>query len=54
LRADFHIHPADALQVDAGLVHKVGAFVTNDRQLERLCTLTDIIILEDFVPLSKE
>jgi len=54
LRAEFRIHPADALQVAAGLVHKVGAFVTNDRQLERLRSLIDIIILEDFVPFSKE
>jgi len=54
LRAEFHIHPADALQMAASLVHKAGAFVTNDRQLERLSSLIDIIILDDFVPLSKE
>jgi len=53
LRAEFHIRPADALQVAASLVHKAGAFVTNDHQLGRLRSLTDIIILEDFVPLSK-
>ena len=54
LRAEFRIRPADALQVAAGLVHKARAFVTNDRQLERLSSLIDVITLEDFVPLSKE
>jgi len=50
LRAEFRIRPADALQVAASLVHKAGAFVTNDRQLERLSSLNDIIVLKDFIP----
>ena len=50
LRARYDIRPADALQVATALVHEATAFVTNDRRLERLESLLDIIVLDDFAP----
>ena len=50
LRARFRTRPADALLVATALVHSATVFVTNDRHLERLSSIIDIIILDDLVP----
>jgi predicted nucleic acid-binding protein len=48
LRAEYKIRPPDALQVSACLSHAAKAFITNDRKLERLREIVDVIILDDF------
>ena len=47
LRARYRVRPADALQAATALVHGATAFVTNDRLLERLSTVLDVVILDD-------
>ena len=49
LRADYHVRPADALQVAAALLHGATAFVSNDRQLARLGKVVDVVLLDDLV-----
>jgi predicted nucleic acid-binding protein len=49
LRARFNIRPADALQVACSLAIKATAFVTNDRNLERLQPIMDVVILDDYI-----
>ena len=49
LRAEYRLRPPDALQVSACLLSGAGAFVTNDRHLDRLKEKLDIVILEDLV-----
>jgi predicted nucleic acid-binding protein len=48
LRAGYRLRPADALQVATALAHEATAFVSNDRQLARLASILNIIILDDF------
>jgi len=48
LRARFDIRPPDALQVAASLVVGGRGFLTNDRRLSSLQSLTDIIVLDDY------
>jgi predicted nucleic acid-binding protein len=48
LRAEFHLLPADALQVATSLCCQVGVFITNDRRLRRLKPVIDVVILEDY------
>jgi predicted nucleic acid-binding protein len=48
LRAEYKIRPPDTLQVSACLSHAAKAFITNDRKLERLREIADVIILDDF------
>jgi predicted nucleic acid-binding protein len=47
LRARYRVRPADALQAATALVHGATAFVTNDRLLDRLSPLLDVVILDD-------
>jgi predicted nucleic acid-binding protein len=47
LRARYRCRPADALQMATSLEHAATAFVTNDRELQRVTELR-IVILEDF------
>ena len=47
LRARYRVRPADALQAATALVHGATAFVTNDRLLERLSPVLDLVILDD-------
>ena len=49
LRAEFRLRSPDALQAGAALTQEAGAFITNDRRLERLQDKFDVIVLEDFV-----
>ena len=49
LRARYNISPADALQIGACLLSGAEVFLTNDRRLDRLQKLIDIVVLEDFV-----
>lgn len=49
LRARFDVHPPDALQVAASLVAGAQGFITNDGRLSRLRSLTEIIILKDYL-----
>lgn len=49
LRARFEIRPPDALQLAASLVGGARGFLTNDGRLSQLQTLTEIIILDDYV-----
>lgn len=49
LRASHRLRPADALQVATALVHGAAAFVTNDRQLQRLAPEIDIVVLDDLI-----
>jgi predicted nucleic acid-binding protein len=51
LRARYRLRPADALQVATALVHEATAMVSNDRQLARLASVLDVIILDDFATL---
>jgi len=48
LRARFDIRPPDALQIAASLVVGGRGFLTNDRRLSSLQSLTDIIVLDDY------
>jgi predicted nucleic acid-binding protein len=48
LRARFDVLPPDALQVAAGLAAGARGFLTNDRRLSGLQSLTDIIVLDDY------
>ena len=48
LRARYEIRPADALQVAACLAKGAQGFITNDRRLSCLQSLTEIIVLDDF------
>lgn len=52
LRAGHDVRPADALHVATALVNKATAYVTNDRALQRLDSLLDVLVLDDFVPAS--
>jgi predicted nucleic acid-binding protein len=47
IRARYRVRPADALQAATALVHGATAFVTNDRLLERLSPVLDVVILDD-------
>ena len=47
LRARYRLRPADALQAATALVYGATAFVTNDRQLMRLASLLDVVVLDD-------
>jgi len=49
LRAEYRIHPPDALQVSASLLYGADAFITNDGLLKRLQDKLEVIILDDFV-----
>jgi predicted nucleic acid-binding protein len=49
LRARFDIRPPDALQVAASLVAGGRCFLTNDRRLSGLQSLTEIIVLDDYL-----
>jgi predicted nucleic acid-binding protein len=49
LRARFDIRPPDALQVAASLVTGARGFLTNDRRLSGLKSLTEIIVLDDYL-----
>ncbi len=49
LQARFRVLPADAIQVAACLAHEGRAFVTNDRRLERLQSVVDVIVLDDWL-----
>ena len=49
LRARFDIRPPDALQIAASLVAGAKGFFTNDRRLSTLQSLTEIIVLDDYL-----
>lgn len=48
LRASDKLRPADALQVATALEYGATIFVTNDKQLKRLTSYLDVIVLEEF------
>jgi predicted nucleic acid-binding protein len=48
LRARYEIRPPDALQVAACLAKGAQGFITNDRRLSALQSLTEIIVFDDF------
>jgi predicted nucleic acid-binding protein len=47
LRAQYHIHVPDALQIAAAIESRDTVFVTNDRRLKKVQDL-DIFVLEDY------
>lgn len=49
LRARYDVRPPDALQLAACLAMDANGFVTNDRRLSVLQSLTEILILDDFL-----
>ncbi len=49
LRANYSLHPADALQTATALVNGATAFITNDKRLARLNRLLNIIVLDAYV-----
>jgi len=49
LRAAFRLRPADALQAATALVSGVTLWITNDRDLARLSSVLDVLVLEDLV-----
>ena len=49
LRAAHRLRPAAALQAATALHYRADALVTNDRDLERLSSALDVIILDDLI-----
>jgi predicted nucleic acid-binding protein len=49
LRARYDVRPPDALQVAACLAMGANGFMTNDRRLSVLQSLTEILVLDDFL-----
>jgi predicted nucleic acid-binding protein len=49
LRAHFGIRTLNALQVATAMEHGATGFVTNDRELQRLVDIIDVIIRQKFV-----
>ena len=49
LRARFDVRPPDALQIAASLVAGARGFLTNDRRLSALQSLTEIIVFDDYL-----
>ena len=49
LRAVYNLRPADALQVASALVNGATLWVSNDKQLTRLESELEILILDEFV-----
>jgi len=49
LRAEYKIHPADALQIASVMSQGGKVFITNDRQLKRAEEHLKIILLEDYI-----
>jgi predicted nucleic acid-binding protein len=49
IRAEFGLRTPDAIQVAASLKHGAGIFITNDRQISRLASIIDILILDDLI-----
>jgi predicted nucleic acid-binding protein len=49
LRARFDVRPPDALQVAASLANGARGFMTNDRRLTALQSLTEVIVLDDYL-----
>ena len=49
LRAEYRLRPPDALQIAAGLIYGIEAFITNDAMLRRLQDKLEVIVLDDFV-----
>jgi len=54
LRANFGLHPADALQTATALVNNASAFITNDKRLARLNGLLKVILLDDYTLTLKQ
>ena len=49
LRATYNLRPADALHIASALTQGASAFITNDKHLNRLSQLLDIVILDEFL-----
>jgi predicted nucleic acid-binding protein len=49
LRARFDVRPPDALQIAAGLAMGAKGLLTNDHRLSVLQSLTEIIVLDDYL-----
>jgi predicted nucleic acid-binding protein len=49
LRARFDIRSPDALQLASSLVMGAHGFLTNDRRLSGLASLTEILVLDDYL-----
>jgi len=49
LRAEYRLRPPDALQIAAGLIYGIEAFITNDAMLRRLQDKLEVIVLDDIV-----
>jgi predicted nucleic acid-binding protein len=49
LRARFDVRPPDALQLAASLSAGAHGFLTNDRRLSGLQSLTEIVFLDDYL-----
>lgn len=54
LRANYGLHPADALQTATALVNNASAFITNDKRLIRLNSLLEVIFLDDYINPHKQ
>jgi len=49
LRVEYHVRPADALQVAGCLQRGSTTFITNDKQLNRLSGVIQMLVLDDFI-----
>jgi predicted nucleic acid-binding protein len=49
LRAVYRLRPADALQLATALIQGATAFVSNDRALQRIAPLLDVLVLDDLL-----
>ncbi|MBN2550481.1 MAG: type II toxin-antitoxin system VapC family toxin [Anaerolineales bacterium] len=47
IRANYHLHTADALQAAACILHGCDTFITNDRLLNRLQAELNVVLLDD-------
>ncbi len=53
LRAEYWLRPADALHVATSLVAGATAWITNDRDLRRLSSLIEVVVLDDLLRLGQ-
>jgi predicted nucleic acid-binding protein len=54
LRAEYRLRPPDALQVSACMVNGAEVFITNDRQIERMKKILNVIILDDLTQVIRK
>lgn len=49
LRGQFRLQTPDALQVAVAIQHGAEVFLTNDKRLEKIKTIINVLVLDDYV-----